>query len=606
MLYRNRLGCLGLVGLVLFALGSDGCGAAPAEPALRIHDIQGKSHLSPKLEANVSDVPGVVTSLEGRGFQMQDPKPDEDPATSEAIRVFLGRKPNVKVGDDVRVAGVVREHYPGGRKTGNLSITEISATDVRVVASGQKLPTPIDLASPGRSRPHRIICDDAPRGDAEKSPFDPENDGLDYLESLEGMLVKLDECVVIGPTNKHGEVWVGTPSRKEPNVWSPRGSLLRGAKDANPERIQIQFPGRKATPSVDVGHRLRNIVGIVNYSFGCYEVRLLRPAIADPRPSDPKPLEPETTDLKGDDDHLTIGSYNVENLHPGATTKLRNIGQQIADLMKSPDVISVQEVQDGNGPKNDELVDGEPTFRALVAAIREAGGPTYAFRQIDPVDDADGGQPGGNIRVGLLYRPERVRFITTPTEGRPKSPSLIGIDHPSFERSRKSLFCELEFRGHRFGVIGNHLTSKYGSPPDFGRRQPRPDAGLAKRNEQAAILRDYCRGLAKSGLEHIVVLGDFNDSQWASPLTRLTTAFSGGWKLHNLTTTLAPNDCYTYIFQGNAGLLDHVLVTAALVKDAKIDAVHVNCEFSGAPSDHDPLIVRLKFPSAKDNEPVRP
>jgi hypothetical protein len=44
-------------------------------------------------------------------------------------------------------------------------------------------------------------------------------------------------------------------------------------------------------------------------------------------------------------------------------------------------------------------VDASDTFNELIGA---AGGPTYDFRQIDPVDDQDGGEPGGNIRVGFL------------------------------------------------------------------------------------------------------------------------------------------------------------------------------------------------------------
>ena len=34
----------------------------------------------------------------------------------------------------------------------------------------------------------------------------------------------------------------------------------------------------------------------------------------------------------------------------------------------------------------------------------EDAGCDYEFAQIDPVDGADGGVPGGNIRNGYLYR----------------------------------------------------------------------------------------------------------------------------------------------------------------------------------------------------------
>ncbi|MGN6681121.1 MAG: hypothetical protein ACTHKL_25435, partial [Streptosporangiaceae bacterium] len=47
----------------------------------------------------------------------------------------------------------------------------------------------------------------------------------------------------------------------------------------------------------------------------------------------------------------------------------------------------------------------------LTAAIVAAGGPSYDSREIDPVNDQDGGQPGGNIRVVFLFNPNMVSFV---------------------------------------------------------------------------------------------------------------------------------------------------------------------------------------------------
>ena len=39
----------------------------------------------------------------------------------------------------------------------------------------------------------------------------------------------------------------------------------------------------------------------------------------------------------------------------------------------------------------------------------------YEYRQIDPQNNQDGGQPGGNIRVGFLFRPDRgLAFVDRP------------------------------------------------------------------------------------------------------------------------------------------------------------------------------------------------
>ena len=72
-------------------------------------------------------------------------------------------------------------------------------------------------------------------------------------------------------------------------------------------------------------------------------------------------------------------------------------------------------MQDNDGPANTLVTDASQSFAQLIAAIQSAGGPTYAFRQINPVDDQDGGQPGGNIRVGFLFRTDRgLEFVDRP------------------------------------------------------------------------------------------------------------------------------------------------------------------------------------------------
>ena len=59
---------------------------------------------------------------------------------------------------------------------------------------------------------------------------------------------------------------------------------------------------------------------------------------------------------------------------------------------------------------NDGVVDAAATYNTLINAIQAAGGPTYQFRNINPADDQDGGEPGGNIRVGFLFNSARVSF----------------------------------------------------------------------------------------------------------------------------------------------------------------------------------------------------
>jgi predicted extracellular nuclease len=65
--------------------------------AARIHDIQGAAHISPLNGKAVASVPGIVTAVRSNGFNLQDPQPDSNPATSEAIFVFTSTAPTVHV-----------------------------------------------------------------------------------------------------------------------------------------------------------------------------------------------------------------------------------------------------------------------------------------------------------------------------------------------------------------------------------------------------------------------------------------------------------------------------------------------------------------------------
>src|SRR5829696_5161778 len=76
---------------------------------LRIGDIQGAAHRSPREDKTVEAVPGVVTAVRSNGFWMQDAEPDGDPATSEGIFVFTGSAPTVAAGAAVTVSGLVAE-----------------------------------------------------------------------------------------------------------------------------------------------------------------------------------------------------------------------------------------------------------------------------------------------------------------------------------------------------------------------------------------------------------------------------------------------------------------------------------------------------------------
>jgi predicted extracellular nuclease len=59
---------------------------------------------------------------------------------------------------------------------------------------------------------------------------------------------------------------------------------------------------------------------------------------------------------------------------------------------------------------------------------------------------------------------------------------------------------------------------------------------------------------------------------------------------------LPANERYTYIYEGNAQAIDHILLSRGLKTLSHVaDVVHVNSEFTTQASDHDPVVVRIDF-----------
>ena len=76
----------------------------------------------------------------------------------------------------------------------------------------------------------------------------------------------------------------------------------------------------------------------------------------------------------------------------------------IVDNLQSPDLLTLEEVQDNNGAVDNGETGADLTLQQLVDAIAAAGGPSYTWQQIDPRNDQEGGEPGGNIRVAFLIQ----------------------------------------------------------------------------------------------------------------------------------------------------------------------------------------------------------
>ena len=564
---------------------------------LLIHDIQGAAHTSPYVDEFVVDVPGIVTVVASNRFWMQDPAPDADPATSEGIVVFTGSTPTVAVGDSVTVSGTVAEFGFSGQ----LTTTELTDPTVNPVGSaGQEIaPTVI---GPGGRRPPTVVIDDD-----QLTRFDPQTDGIDFYESLEGMLVQVDDAQVVGPTSRFGELPVVTAGA---GIRTDRGGIVIRPNDLNPERIILDdalIPAG-SMPAADVGDVLAgSTVGVEDYSFGNFKLLVTAAPTVNPGSLQPEVTAPRTAQ------QLAVATMNLENL--AATddqAKFDRLAAIVANNLRSPDILAVEEIQDNDGATNSTVVDASMTYERFIAAIAAAGGPTYDYRQIDPADDQDGGQPGGNIRVGFLFRTDTgLRFVdrpggdaTTPVQvttvaGRPAlsiSPGRIAPQDSAWDSSRKPLAGWFLYRGQPLFVVANHFNSKGGDDALFGSRQPPVRSSEDQRHRQADLVRTFADSLlAADANANVIVLGDLNDFQFSETMRILESTGS----LSNLISTLPVAEQYTYVFDGNSQALDHTLLSPSLLRPKfgrpgfVYDVVHVNAEFADQASDHDPQVVRL-------------
>jgi predicted extracellular nuclease len=378
-------------------------------------------------------VSGIVTAKRtvgsvnnaNTGFYLQDPAPDADDATSEAIfvRTPAGAAP-VNVGDAVTVlTGTVREWRPGCTSQStwtdtcspsdsgfnNLTLTWLvvaSNGDITVTSTGNALPATIVIGTGGRVPPTTNVSSDVSNIDtATGATFNPASDGADFFESLEFMRVQVNDAVVVGPKTSNGEVGVlGDNGDNASGIRTPHGGILYSSyADDQPERIILddQIIGFANMPAAHVGATMPLVVGVIDYSFGNVKLQVTTaPVMAT------NPLQRETTASPGAGE-LSVATFNVENLTDGdAQSKFNTLATLIVNNMKAPDLIVIEEIQDNNGTSGGTVASNE-VWDKLIQTIQTVGGVTYQYRQIDPQDGTDGGAPGGNIRQGFLFRTDR-------------------------------------------------------------------------------------------------------------------------------------------------------------------------------------------------------
>ncbi len=402
------------------------------------------------------------------------------------------------------------------------------------------------------------------------------------------MNVQVADARVVTATDPHSELWVTVKPWENRNR---RGGTVYGSYDAqNTGRLQIQSLGPVADfPKANVGDTLAGpTTGPLDFNqYGGYT--LVARELGTLKNGG---LERETT-RKQSRRELAVATYNVENLDPSDSTFDRHAAA-IVHHLQSPDIVSLEEIQDNNGATNDTTVDASQTVTKLIDAIVAAGRPEVRLALGRP------GRRPGRRRArrqhppGLPVQPGRVSFTdraggdsttavgVTEAHGKARltvSPGRIAPADTAWKNSRKPLAGEFVFRGKTVFVIANHFNSKGGDQGLTSQYQPPARSSETQRHAQATAVNAFVKDLLSVQKNaDVIALGDINDFEFSGT----TRILEGGGALWSAIKSLPKSERYTYDYQGNQQVLDQILISPAIRRggDFAYDSVHINARSS--------------------------
>lgn len=600
----------------------------PAALAETIAEIQGNTFKSPLVGRSVTNVSGLVTAKSASaGFWIAL----TDSSSDAAIQVFTADPAvlsQVTPGDIVTLDAKVSEFLRlGNDYVNSLTLTELtSPTNIRKLSSGNTV-TPIVVGADGLHPPTQqstsldvggplTIPNDASKLMTANPTLQPTQYGLDFWESLVGKLVKVTVPTSLGRPNRFKDFWIR-------GDWPSTGVNARGGltvnlgsdglPDLNPEAVVVGKPlDGTSNPDVRMGTTVSEIVGVVTYDFEFYRIL---PLTAPTVLANNDAVQGPTTLTVPENDAgctLTFGDYNVENLSWNSD-HLPTAASQIADFLKTPDIVFLQEIQDDSGGSNNGVVTSNRTMDALVDAIASRNGVRYSHTYISPSNNQDGGANGGNIRVAFLYRPERLKLVN-PNYGGPLdktevvnnngklaltfNPGRIDPSNSAWEGTRKPLVALFESiaSGQQVIAINIHDSSKSGDDSSLhGNPRPPINYAVQKRLAQVPVIADFVKSiLALKSDAAVIVSGDFNEFiQLKAVFDPLTAHLKS---IDDAANTPA-EERYTYLFNGNAQQLDLAFISPKLQPGAEVEHLHINTwsRLGTRTPDHDPSVSRVKL-----------
>ncbi len=477
------------------------CSAAPI-PALRlkISEIQGSGDTSPYVDKRVV-TRGVVYARRTNGFYIESVSGDDDnnDETSEGILVFTGSPPPAEaaIGDLVDVEGVVVEFRP---------------------ASDPGSPTLTEIATPLVTR--------LGRGDGFRRITLLRSDG-DW-ERFEGMRIWVYSGICVGPTGgtfndstgqstSNGIFYAagfGPRPFRRPGINGDetKGVLRIDSRALGGVSAEV-FPGDFVGTSgpLDYGARKYTLLadgGVLIIGSGDRETR---------------PLPPQ---VQGE---FSIATLNLQRLFNSAAafpTRVAKLKLYIQNILRSPDIIAVQEVG---------------SLAALEAVAAELGG-YRAF--VGATNDISGIAPGFLVKTAT---------VTALTAASFAADLKFGVDN-QLVHDRPPFRLDAAVGNQRVALLCVHNRSLI----DVADSRVQ-----AKRKAQAESINFLARGIAAENIP-FAILGDFNAFPFDDGYADLPALIGHGLNLTNINPLLKNGDNYSYVFNGATQALDHILLSPAM------------------------------------------
>lgn len=555
---------------------------------LTIAQIQGPFYHSSHHKNKRVRTTGIVTAFthDHSGFWMQSSIPDDNMGSSEGLFVAMHQfginTPQPLVGDDVAVVGLVDEL--GNDPT--MTVTTLNFVDtIRILSSGNPIPSAFVL-------PGQIPGMGLPTKNAEASRY--------IFECLEGMLVRIQDAVVVGSTNPDGRSAVlagkGLNYGSGYYPWTGLNVVLieqrNDTVDYNPERLIIGERTLASPLTVSNGDTIKDLTGVLDYQDGMF---VIQPIPGSVQSSDPQPLPSSPFAQRFvTGGALTLTTFDLENFYdtvgtqtvvfddsfdvhvetaPALTSeeffaKLTKITSAIQYELLLPPLIALQGI------------DHETVLESLAASVNAASAKTY--KAISPACIDSRG-----LQSGFLVDTSAIAIDTVFLLSSAAADTAFGA--ASAIPTARPLIGKFRWGAIEFYVVNVDLVDKSTDDPLYSREWPPTRFSEVQRKKQAEAVREYLDlRFSYFTQTHIIVMGDFNDFSFSEPgegIDNPVAIVQGDASLGQVVLTDASSYVpkvarFTDIRDGNASLQKQILVSPSLVSSLRgSNILHINSRF---------------------------